>query len=47
MNLDQRLIAAVKANDLALATELIAAGADVNARIRSGIRPSSTRAPRG
>jgi ankyrin repeat protein len=31
-DLDQRLIRAVKANDLALATELIAAGADVNAR---------------
>lgn len=32
MDLDRRLIAAVKANDVALATELIAAGGDVNAR---------------
>jgi uncharacterized protein len=32
VDLDQRLIRAVKANDLALARELIAAGADVNAR---------------
>jgi uncharacterized protein len=32
VDLDQRLIRAVKANDLALARELIAPGADVNAR---------------
>jgi uncharacterized protein len=32
MDLDQRLIRAVKANDPALAAQLIAAGADVNAR---------------
>ncbi len=32
MDLDQRLIRAVKANDLALARDLVAAGADVNAR---------------
>ena len=32
VDLDQQLIAAVKANDLAIATELIGAGGDVNAR---------------
>lgn len=32
MDLDQRLIQAVKANDLETVTELIAAGGDVNAR---------------